>query len=111
MRLGLRLDRLEHGEDREAALVQEVRAHVEQVGQVAHAPRERGVGVGRVARRVARLAEARARAAARDSTGRGAAGRGAAGREEPQVVDDGSWAVRPLGVEEDGELAWFGLGT
>ena len=80
VRLGLRLDRLEHGEDREAALVQEVRAHVEQVGQVAHAPGERGVGVGRVARRVARLAEARARAAARDGAGRCGAGCGGAGR-------------------------------
>ena len=64
-----------------------------------------------MARRVARLAEARARAAARDGAGRGGAGRGGAGREEPKVVDDGGRAVRPLGVEEDGELAWFGLGV
>merc|ERR1719424_2203659 len=73
--LGLRLDRFDHGEDREAAFVKKVGANVEQVGQVAHAPSERSVGVGRVAR----LAKVRARAAARD---------GGAGREEPKVVDD-----------------------
>merc|ERR1740130_239508 len=114
--LGLRLDRLDHGEDREAALVQEVAAHVVQVGQVTHTPSERGVGVGRVAG----LAKVRARAAARDSAGRGGtrrdttrrggtgrsgARRGSAGREEPKVVDDGGGAVGLLGVEEDGELA------